>query len=212
MRAWILLAALSACLRNPSYKCTASAQCGASGACELAVGYCSFPDSTCGRRFDDSAGDLSNTCVGAGPIDAGLVDGPIDASMDAGTTCPVDYVTVAGYANHRYKLLAAQSWDAAKGACAGATTFFADPTEAAAVTALDTLFTSGTYWIGVSESAGSFQTVANTVQTFLPWAAGQPNTTGNSHCVQIAATGPMAGRFALSRCSDPHPAICECDP
>ena len=48
---------------------------------------------------------------------------------------------------------------------------------------------------------------------FLPWAPGQPSTTGNSHCVDVAAMGPNVGLMSLGTCGmDSHPAICECDP
>lgn len=53
------------------FECEADAQCtgGTSGRCERS-GFCSFADSECDsqRRYDDLAGDLSNTCVVICPV------------------------------------------------------------------------------------------------------------------------------------------------
>jgi hypothetical protein len=54
--------------------------------------------------------------------------------------------------------------------------------------------------------------VLGTTQTFLPWAPGQPNSTGNAHCVEVSAAGSNLGLFDLDKCMNSHPAICECEP
>ncbi len=216
----VLVVALAAtgCLRGTEYRCTSSDQCGPSGTCQTRVGFCGFPDPQCGERFGDSAGALANQCVGGTPqLDAGH-DSAIthDAPLIDGTqnNCPGGYSAIASYPGHQYKLIAAGSWDSQVAACAGAAplAYLAIPDEAAEITALDTLVTTGTYWVGISESSGSFTTVKSATQTFLPWAPSQPNTTGNSHCVEVSAMGPALGEMDLDRCSDARVAICECEP
>ena len=208
------------CLRTTEYKCTTSTECGSSGVCELSVGFCSFPDSQCGRRFGDSAGTLANQCVNGQTLDGGLIDSPMlhDGQNPDGTTiidgagnsCPTGYNPISGSA-HRYRALTADTWDNQRATCASTNPriYLAIPDDATEVMQLDTLAASGTYWVGVTESGG---TVLGGTQTFLPWAPGQPNTTGNSHCVEVTATGGMAGKFDLTKCGNQHPAICECEP
>jgi hypothetical protein len=217
----LVIIANAACLRSTEFKCESNAQCGASGTCELGVGFCSFPDSQCGQRFGDSAGPYANQCVGGG-VDGGADapvghDGPTSDAPpgDASSTCGSNYAVIASYPGHQYELIAtAESWNAQVAACAHTSplSYLAIPDEAAEVTALDTLVTAGTYWVGVSESGGSYTTVKNATQTFLPWASGQPSTTGDSHCVEVAGAGSQVGDFDLDKCSDPRPAICECEP
>jgi hypothetical protein len=71
----LLVAAMAVCVAACSpfgggaYSCEHDDQC-SGGTCS--AGFCSVTDSSCssGLRYGDSAGGLSNTCVGAGPIDA----------------------------------------------------------------------------------------------------------------------------------------------
>lgn len=219
MRMLLAIALLGGCLRSTEYKCTSNDQCGASGVCEASVGFCSFPDPQCGRRFGDSAGALAGACVGGNLLDGGVDgqvvhDGPgTDARpVDGGDTCP-GYAAIGGSA-HRYKLVASDAWNNQRSACSGSAplTYLAIPDDAGEVTALDSLAGSGLYWVGISESGGTFPTVKGGNQTFFQWAPGQPNSTGNSHCVEITASGSSAGQFDLGRCSDARPAICECEP
>lgn len=70
------------------HHCSDSTQCeraGVGGVCEP-VGYCSFPDPVCGRRYGEGAGAMSGACVtgldGGDQVDAA----PVDAGIDAPST------------------------------------------------------------------------------------------------------------------------------
>src|SRR5438874_8172106 len=80
MRVMLLAVLASAgCLRETQFRCTDNSQCGASGTCQPAVGFCSFPDNGCssGQRFGDLSGGVAGTCV---VFDAGMPDAPPDAA------------------------------------------------------------------------------------------------------------------------------------
>ncbi len=216
MRAWLLVFLLPAvgCLRNTSFKCDTSDQCGAGGTCQP-THYCSVPDSTCGQKYGPQAGDLSGTCVGTNGIDAG-VDSPVskmDAAIDAAGSCPSDYMTLSGApAGHSFKLLTnATDWVSQRSACNGARTFLAAPASTAELAALDTLAgANALYWIGVDDlqTAGSWMTVKMTMQSFLPWAPTYPTNNPNAQCVEVVTA---AGQFQNDRCTTLLPAICECE-
>jgi hypothetical protein len=217
----LMIVANTACLRSTEFRCASNDQCGASGTCEMSVGFCSFPDSQCGQRFGDSAGPLANQCVTAATQDAGgdapgVHDGPrSDASpIDAPNDCPAGYNALPGITGHLYKLIATSTnWNAQVTSCAHVAplAYLAIPDDATELTALDTL-TSTTYWVGVS-GTGPYTTVKNAPQTFLPWGPNQPNPGGNASCVDVTPTGSDAGTFALSKCGPGgRPAICECEP
>ncbi len=219
MRAWmfaVLLPTLG-CLRNTSFKCDTSDQCGTDGVCE-AQHYCSFPDPQCGRRFGPQAGDLAGQCVTGGTgTDAG-VDSPIlpgDGSSDGGgPMCPSDYMQLAGApTNRRYKLIAnATDWVSQRAACNGTHTFLAAPDSATELAALDKLagITVLAYWIGVDDlaAAGTWVTVNNTPQTYLPWAPTFPTGNPNDQCVDVITAN---AQFENTKCTTPLPAICECE-
>ena len=205
------------CLRTTSYKCTTNAQCGGSGVCERDVGYCSFPDSSCGRRFGDSAGDLSNQCVAQ---DAGVtIDVPIsqhDAGFDAPPiNCPGDYLQLPTSPAHRYKLLAAPAiWDDQRLACVSSfPTHLAIPDGTAEQMALDSLAGTTSYWIGVDDIAqeGTFLTVLGAAPAFTAWASGQPDDKPNPTSDCALAT-PASHDWDDQKCGDSHIAICECEP
>src|SRR5450432_1300695 len=71
-----------------AYSCARDDQC-SGGTCS--AGFCSVTDSGCisGLRYGDSAGGLSNTCVGAGPIDAnnGIDSKEFHDGPPPGVTC-----------------------------------------------------------------------------------------------------------------------------
>ncbi|MGE5184048.1 MAG: C-type lectin domain-containing protein [Acidobacteriota bacterium] len=216
MRTWMLAFLLPAvgCLRNTAFKCDTSDQCGAGGTCQP-THYCSFADSTCGQKYGPQAGDLSGTCVGGTGIDAGVdAPGQMDAPMgDGGVTCPTDYVTLTGApAQRRYKLLTtATDWVSQRSACNGTHTFLAAPENAAELAALDTLAGSATlYWIGVDDlqTAGTWLTVKNAMQSFLPWAPAFPTNNPNDQCVEVVTA---SAQFQNDRCTTSLPAICECE-
>jgi hypothetical protein len=190
-------ASLAGCLRTTEFRCQGDADCGTGGTCEP-VGYCSVPDPQCagtGRSFSDSAGQgLSSTCVG------GM----------AAIGCPADFVAVAG-SKHRYKRLAAMSWDQAKVVCEQASTaaYLLVPDDA---TELDNLaaVASPPFWIGVDDQAtpGAFVTPRSAPAPFLPWATGEPSTRPGADCVRASS----ATRIATDLCSARHAAVCECEP
>jgi hypothetical protein len=188
-------AGTAGCLRDTEFKCTQDVDCEATGRCEP-NGFCSVADAQCatGRRFSESAGQgLASTCV---PATVGL------------GRCPADYVAV-GSSSHRYKQLAAVSWDQAKAACeqASAAAYLLIPDDAAELQDLATV-ASPPFWIGLDDLAvrGMFMTVKNAPATFLPWASGEPRS--GRDCVR--AISPT--QIATDTCGNRHAALCECEP
>ena len=94
----LLVAAMAICVAACSpfgggaYSCERDDQC-SGGTCS--AGFCSITDSTCtsGLRYGDSAGGLSNTCVGAGPIDA---NNGIDGKEFLDAHVPMDGISCFG--------------------------------------------------------------------------------------------------------------------
>ena len=213
----VLALLLGGCLRATEYHCADDTAC-SGGTCQP-NGYCSFADPACdsGQRFGDSAGASANTCVG----DTGL-DGGIDASADAAppdgppASCPASYAAIpGGQGNHVYRLVPMPNdWSAQRTACAadGATAHLAIPDDATELGALTNLFNqTPTFWIGITDAAteNTFLTVTGAAATFLPWAPGQPNDTGNSDCVEV---NRQARTFNDTRCNEDQRAVCECEP
>ena len=210
--------ASAGCLRSTQFKCAQDVDCGASGVCE-AVGYCSFPSSSCpgsGRSFGDSAGQgLSNTCVPANSppgVDAGVnIDAPV--SIDAPAAgCPSPYAAVNGSA-HLYKVLPSSSWNTAAGDCkaTSASAYLAVPDDPTELVNLATFAAATPFWIGIDDQAksGTFVTQKGVTATFLPWATGQPDQSPPpKQCVNaISAT-----EIATERCGTSQIAVCECEP
>jgi hypothetical protein len=81
----VFVGILAGCVRPGAFPCTDDTQCGPGGVCEP-VGFCSFADATCGRRFGEASGSFSNQCVA--PPDAG---GPTDAATDAATCVAIGH-------------------------------------------------------------------------------------------------------------------------
>jgi hypothetical protein len=223
MRAAVLLAlSLAACLRTTEFKCQTSSQCGAGGQCET-TGYCSLPDDQCGRRYSPSAGSLAGQCVGGSSIDGGIdspgsIDAPIDGS-GSNSNCPSGYVAVSGQA-HMYKVItSAGVWSSQQSSCAATSpnAYLAIPDNAAELAALDALPGVGaTYWVGITDSAteGTWLTVKNTAQTFLPWAPGRPTTTPPNNTddyVRIVTANQPAQQFFDDKSNMQLPAVCECE-
>jgi hypothetical protein len=229
MRAALLLLPLAlcaACLRKTEFHCTLDNQCNPGGACQTAVGYCSFSDSGCpsGQRFGDSAGDdLANDCVGeqsggdAG-IDGPPIDGPpIDSPPAA---CPAEYVALAGGpAGHLYRKAPANlNWTGQDDYCRGTSTraYLAIPDEAVELTSLHTL-AAGTFWIGIHDRVieGTYVKTTGGPATFLPWdtGAGEPDNPGGGggqDCV--AATATTISTEDCTGNGSTRPAVCECEP
>ena len=223
MRALSLLSLLSllalicaGCLRTTEFQCSANLECGNGGTCE-SVGFCSFPDPECGRRFADSAGPFANQCVGTPGGDAG-VDGPpgIDAPI---TGCPNGYLPLPGApAGHRYRLLGATAtWVVQSAACTQTTTsaYLAVPDDAAELQELATIAAATPFWVGIHDMAtdGTFVTVRGAPATFLPWATGEPDNGTNppEDCVAAAS----ATQLMDDRCDNgqaKYVAVCECEP
>jgi len=213
---WIAAAASAGCLRSTQFACTQDTECGATGRCETAVGYCSVPNAACAdtqRSYGDSAGaGLANRCVpgGAPGLDAGM-DGPVP--IDAPVTgCPSPYAAVAGSA-HRYKVLTNISWDTAKTECDRTSTaaYVAVPDDATELTNLATVANALPFWIGVDDkmTTGAFVTQKNLPATFLPWATGEPD---QSNPPQECVNAVSATEIATEKCGTSHTAVCECEP
>ena len=222
---WCIVIALAigaaGCLRGTEYRCSTNSECGAGGTCE-SVGFCSFPDTHCtsGERFGDSAGALANQCTGTTGIDGGidtpmLIDSPMIDTPPAG--CPGNYATITGgQGTHRYRLNAANdNWMQQRDFCAATTNsaYLAIPDDLAELQAIATLAAQARFWVGITDSAieGTWLNTKGTVQTFLPWETGSPNTANNNQddCVQ----GLMAtSQFRDERCNMAFVGVCECEP
>ncbi|HEU0032317.1 MAG TPA: lectin-like protein [Kofleriaceae bacterium] len=199
------------CLRSTQFHCDDNTDCG-TGTCE-AVGYCSFADSSCGTgaRFGELSGPYAGLCVGdQPPIDGGPNDGP-DAPPDAPVGCPTNYVSLPGITGHKYKLVTQSGgWQNRRDSCSLEGTYMAIPDDATELAALITL--SGTaIWVGISDTAteNTFVTVLNQPQTFLPWAAGQPDDKSPGEDCVLASTANM---FSDERCQNVARTVCECEP
>jgi VCBS repeat protein len=88
LRWWLAAAALAAallsgCIKTSAFSCDEDEQCSTGGMC--IVNRCAFADPTCGSqwRYDDSAGDLANTCTPSDGPD-GDDDDDDDGGPDAG--------------------------------------------------------------------------------------------------------------------------------
>ncbi len=224
MHTLLLLGALAlsaSCLRETSYRCSASSECGTGGTCEIGLGYCSIADSTCpsGARFSSSAGSYANQCVGAEqPTDAQVTDSStLDAPLDAPITgCPNPYQPITGgQANHRYQVVVmTANWQDQRAFCASTSTsaYLAIPDDLAELDAIATLSAASVSWVGISDTVteNMFQTVKNVAATYLPWAGGQPDDQGpGEDCVIIETNG---SRFKDERCNTKFRAVCECEP
>jgi hypothetical protein len=221
MRWAVVAIAATGCLKAAAFPCTSNEQCtknGALGTCE-SVGFCSFPDGECasGRRFGSLSGTFANQCVGEG--DAG-VDSPFDAPIDNmvlpdGLGCPVGYAQLTGVPTHRYRRLGTSTiWQTQVDACKadGANVYLAIPDDATELQAILT-FAGAQTWVGIDDlvTEGTFLTVLGGTPTFLPWAAGQPDNSGNpggSDCV-MALT---AATYDDKKCGTTGIAVCECEP
>jgi hypothetical protein len=222
MRAALVIAMIaSGCIKAAAFECTSDPQCtraGAQGTCE-AVGFCSFPDTTCesGHRFGDVSGKYTKQCVGeVGNGSDASIDGPIDSGIliPDGLGCPVGYATLAGAPNRAYRRIGtANTWQNQVAACQadGANVYLAVPDDATELQAILTL-ASTNVWIGVDDvvTENSFVTVRGNAAAFLPWAAAQPDDSGGgSDCV--LALSPSA-TYDDRRCSTSEIAVCECEP
>jgi hypothetical protein len=220
MRAALMIACALAggCLRKTAFVCAADGDCGAGGTCQSDVGFCSFLDASCasGSRFGELSGALANQCVGAiddpRPDAAEPIDGPPPAA------CPADYVTIPN-ASHHYRFINTLAvWETQRVACAAdAGGYLAIPGDAAEVAAIEAFVANATLWIGISdlETEDTFVDVRGATATFLPFAAGEPDSNpGFGDC--LAMSGP-ALRFFDDDCQVVplagalHRAVCECD-
>jgi hypothetical protein len=218
MRTWIILLVLplAGCLRSTWYTCTMNSQCGTDGQCE-SNNYCSFPDSTCGRRFGPQAGVYANQCVNAVIGDAGIdttCGGGCDAPNDmGGGGCPSDFMSPSGApAGHSYKRIAtAADWPTQKAACAalGSNVVLGFPSSPAELTAMSTLAAGADYWVGIDDlpPATTFVNTRGMNQTFLPWDQGQPSNNPMDNCVEVIEQNAT---IQNTRCTMTFAAICEC--
>lgn len=218
---FVVASALAGCLRSTQFRCDVDTDCtgGTGGRCEP-EGFCSFFDSSCSgtqQRFADSAGSLSNTCVGGDPGVDGGVDAP-DAPGDGppASGCPAGYAAVTGAdPNHRYMLIATPTdWPAAANSCVASApgrAYLVIPDDAAELAALRAQLIAAPYWVGISDrtTENTFLNTKSMPQAFLPWAAGEPDDgMGGQDCVAAL----NATEIATQKCNDTFPAICECEP
>lgn len=222
MRIALLLACtlLAGCLRDTSFRCATSSDCGAGGTCQTDVGFCSEPDPACasGFRFGSSAGSYANECVGGGgQPDAGVDastggDASIDAPVPAG--CPSGYNTInGGQGTHRYQLInMAENWGTQRAFCAATSSsaYLAIPDDQSELDAIQTLGAAPQVWVGITDSAmeNTWRNVKGVVQTFLPWNTGQPDDAGPGEDCVIT----QGNKLSDERCSTKFRAVCECEP
>ena len=197
MRLVLLVLALAACDVDRTFECATDAQC-EGGRCE-ATRYCSFADGVCasGQRYDEYAGDgLSGACVPDGDVQ------PPD--------CPTGYAPIAGQTSSYRYVTTATDWLAAELDCEddGTGTHLAVVDTDAENMALDTLMAGeDAYWLGISDRRveGTYRTVTDDVQTFLPWDDMEP-TGAAEDCVYAEDKD-----FVDTDCAAPRAYICECD-
>lgn len=219
-RALLLIGALAAtsCLRDTSFHCATSAECGAGGTCEPGVGYCSVADATCasGARFGSSAGSYANQCVGDdNPADAPAADAASgDDAPAAG--CPAGYNTITGgQAGHKYRLInMTENWQTQRGVCSASSSsaYLAIPDTLGELQAIAMLSASTESWVGITDAAteNTFLTVKGVAATFLPWDMNQPDDAGpGEDCVIIETPG---SKLRDERCGSKFRAVCECEP
>lgn len=220
----LLVTALASvgCIKSAAFQCASASQCvrdGVQGKCEM-VGFCAFPDPSCasGDRYADYAGMYSNQCVGGGGGGDGGVDGKqvdahvIDGQVPDGLGCPAGYMPLTG-SSHLYKKNATVAqWASHRSGCTadGANVYLTIPSDTTELAALLTL-AGADFWIGVDDITveGSYQTVLGAPATFLPWAPGEPDNSGNQDCVQVLGAN---GMFDTFNCTQQRIAICECEP
>lgn len=201
--------ALCGCSVRGTYECGTDTDCagaGASARCE-ATRFCSAVDSNCssGRRYDDYAGGgLGGQCVSGGSgTDAGATDAP------QAPGCPAGYLVIGSLPGGYRYVTASSMWLAAETDCEndGSATHLAIIENENENDLLETrLLGTSRAWIGVSDrvAEGSWRTVTNVVQTYLPW--GQSEPTGDDDCVAVRETD-----FADEDCTDIRAYVCECD-
>lgn len=212
----VAAAASAGCLRTTEFRCLQDTECGTGGVCEP-VGYCSVPSTACagtGRAFSDSAGQgLSGECVLAdnpGPRPDAAADAGADAAIDGPPEgCPDDFAAIAGSA-HRYKRLAAVSWDRAADDCkrSSSSAYLAIPDDLAELSNIVSAGTAPPISLGIRQIGAVFVTEKAMLATFLPWATGQPDMRGGRDC----ALAVSATEIATDRCTDVRTAVCECEP
>ena len=217
----VAFAASASCIKPAAFECSMDSQCehaGVAGTCE-SVGACSFPDTLCGsgRRYGSAAGAHSDQCVGDdSDVDAGPGDGnvTVDASLDApADPCPASYGVLAGAGSHVYRLVATpNAWANQRSTCRaeGNRVQLALPDNAAELQAISTLAAAPS-WLDISDASleGNYVSSGNVAATFLPWAASEPDNSGNQDCVRAL----LGGLFVeTQQCSSLSVAVCECAP
>lgn len=225
--AWLLLPSLAtslasstACLRQTEFRCSTNEQCTPNGTCQTSVGYCSFPDSACGQRFGDSAGQYAGQCVdGTQPgAEAGMViDAPGTVDSPPAATCPASFTPLPGApaGGHVYfKLATNANWPNQVAACTALSTkaYLAVPNDAAELTGIAMVSGAAIFWVGIDDQTTEGQYVQATggAATFLPWATGQPDGGSMENCVAATST-----TFSDEKCTggtSSRPGVCECTP
>ena len=144
----------------------------------------------------------------AAPADAGPPDA---APLPDAHECPADY-TEDPVSGHAYRFRRTRvTWDEAVEACeeTGEDVHLVTIDDATELALIHGIVNNTVVWVGASDSAveGLFELVTGEPATFLPWASGEPNNTGNEDCVELIA----GEHFNDQGCSDEHPFVCECE-
>lgn len=201
--ALVAMLVLAGCSVKRSFECSTDTDCrglGAGARCE-ANQFCSYSDDDCasGWRYDEYAGGgLADDCVSSG--EGG------DAGTDAMPQCPGDYVAV-GPSKYRYSSTGAM-WLNAEADCEddGSGTHLAIISNGAENDAVETIVGTTRVWLGIHDrvTEGTYRTVTDLPQTYLPWESTEPH--GEDDCVTVSDE-----QFADEDCIDIRPYVCECD-
>lgn len=216
MRALIPLVFLASCVKTNAFQCDGdSSRCSGTGARCEADGFCSIPSSTCasGFQYSDTAGELSNTCVGGGdPMpDGPQPDGDSQPPDGPGAGCEADYATITdGNPNHKYKLVTTtDDWLAQQDSCVAHGSYLAIPDDAAELAAVFALAGNAAIWVGISDrlTEDNYREVlTNTTYTALPIDDSGGNQQGQD-CV-----GTTNGTtLPTDDCNVARVVVCECN-
>jgi hypothetical protein len=212
------------CLRNTTFKCEESTECGAGGQCE-ADGLCSVVASSCpsGRAYGPNSGSRSGDCVGGDGMDGGkeMTGGEMPGGEPNPMGCRADYMALpnSGPRGHRYLAVATNAtWPQQRDFCVANMGFLAFPdgtTLANAQLELSAIVTFGgtNLWVGVNDIGGTgqegkYKTSLNmNVSTITAMLITESGNSNNEDCLAGTAT-----TMNDEDCATTRKAVCECVP
>lgn len=144
-------------------------------------------------------------------VDARIDASPYDGARDGMGGCPNDFVALGGQAHRYRRITTTADWTQQRLVCESFGTYLVVPDDVAELQAVTTFAANATIWVGIADAngTGTYTTVLGSAATFLPWAAGEPTTGGNMHCV---LDGANTQTYSNELCTVVEPAVCECNP